>query len=233
MAAALVLLSQLDVLMPGLTLWKLVLGVFLVAITIEGIMRIEFFTILMPIAVIMILFRDQLGVRAITPWPVLGAAALASIGLHILFRNALRPFRTRQAQKRGVNCNDHFHDHDESFYETQETFTQNTIDSSTSFSNSIKYLRAPNLNRARFSCSFCSLKVYFDGAKLSENGADVYIDCSFSGVKLYIPHGWNVIENVQASMGGMKMSENRPPEDAPNLRLSGTVSFGAIEVIYV
>ena len=69
----------------GVNLFSLVATVFLVAIIIKSVFKMNFAGILFPLAFIVILFDDQLGITAITPWTVLIAATLGSIGLSIIF----------------------------------------------------------------------------------------------------------------------------------------------------
>ena len=54
---------------------------------IKSIFKRNFSGILFPIAFICIIFDDKLGITAITPWTVLIAAALGSLGLSMIFHN--------------------------------------------------------------------------------------------------------------------------------------------------
>lgn len=72
--------------LPGISVFNVILGVFCVWVLIEGIRHVNFWEILFPIAFICILFSPQLGLSAFTPWPVLGAALLGSIGLSMIFK---------------------------------------------------------------------------------------------------------------------------------------------------
>ena len=52
---------------------------------INGILRRSFGGILFSLAMLIIINDELLHMEAITPWPVLGAALLGTIGLHFLF----------------------------------------------------------------------------------------------------------------------------------------------------
>lgn len=225
-AAVFILVSQLGYLTPRISLWRLILSVFLLAITVEGVLHMEFFSILVPLAGIACLFDAQLGLQAITPWPLLGAATFASIGLSIIFHNK----GSRWKQKYAFIHSDNAAHPD--FEETVENLNANMVFSKVTFGASIKYLHAQRLERAEFECSFGSLKVYFDQAQLSPDGADVRINCSFGGVTLYVPRGWTVKDDINASIGTVKNRENRP--DTENvLRVRGNVSFGGVDIVYI
>lgn len=218
LAAAFILLSQLGMLVE-FSVWTLLLSVLLVAIIIQSLIHVEFFGIFVPLGVILILFDGPLGIEALTPWPVLGAAVLLSIGFSILFKGKLH---------RGYKHHERIHRN-----ETVEDLNEDRVVCKMSFGSSIKYLHAQNLEQAEFDCSFGALKIYFDQAKLSPNGADVLINCSFSGITLYIPHDWKVIDQMETSMGGVKNRENRSASDANVIRLRGSVSFGGVDIVYI
>lgn len=52
----------------------------------NGIRNVNFWEILFSIAFICIIYDDWLGITALTPWTVLGAALLGSIGLSLIFK---------------------------------------------------------------------------------------------------------------------------------------------------
>ena len=103
---------------------------------------------------------------------------------------------------------------------------------SVQFTGVSKYLHADSLETADLDCSFGSLEVYFDHVKLSPNGADIYANCKFGALELYVPGHWRIIDNVNASLAGFDISGQHKPtaEDAPQLRVNGNVSFGALEI---
>ena len=81
--AAIIILGKLD-LLGGINGYTGVVALGCVFFLIRGIVKIEFSNILFAIAVLIILFDEQLHLEAITPWPVLGAACLGSIGLSMI-----------------------------------------------------------------------------------------------------------------------------------------------------
>lgn len=227
LAAVFLLASQLGYIATGITFWKLILSVFLLAILIEGILNLEFFSILVPIAGIACLFDKQLGLQAITPWPLLGAAVFASIGLSIIISGKGKRWRQKHAYWHSGNVA-----HTQ-YEETVENLDDNKVFSKVAFGGSIKYLHAQCLERAEFDCSFGSLKVYFDQAKLSPNGADVRVSCSFGYVTLYVPRSWTVMDDINTSLGTVKNRENRPENAEHVLRIRGGVSFGGVDIVYI
>ena len=73
-------------------------------------------------------------------------------------------------------------------------------------------------------------------AKVNENGAQINLDVSFGAVELYIPKTWNVVNNLNVSLGGVEENKRRVSGDENNtitVVLSGNVSLGGVEITYV
>lgn len=243
-AAGLVIANQLGM-VTGISIWTLILTVFLVAIIVESLMHLEYFGIFMPLAVLGILYDDQLGITAITPWPILLAAFLAMIGCYILFKRKPKWAQYRHEHK-------HSHDHEyafsrsehtqtpegktytaDSFKESAENLTGNEIHCKVSFGESSKYLYSDNLQKGEFTCSFGSLKVFFDQVTLAPEGAVIDVSCSFGSIELYIPRSWTLLDNISASLGGVSYAGNSQSDPNKQVTLTGGVSLGGIEIIYV
>ena len=73
-------------LLGGISLWTIFFTVFLAAMLIKSVMHRSASGILFSIAFLCILYDKELGITALTPWTVLGAAALGSIGCSMLFQ---------------------------------------------------------------------------------------------------------------------------------------------------
>ena len=85
LAAIAVILNQLG-LLAGISLINLTITIFMIPIIITSIKHINFSGILIPLAIIGILYSDKLGIQALTPWPLLGSAIVLSIGLSFLIK---------------------------------------------------------------------------------------------------------------------------------------------------
>ena len=85
LAAVYVVVSKLWI-MPEISVFSVLLTVFFIWLFLNGIRNVNFWEILFSIAFICIIYDDQLGITALTPWTVLGAALLGSIGLSLIFK---------------------------------------------------------------------------------------------------------------------------------------------------
>ena len=84
LAGAYLVVSQLGYL-PAVGVFSLLFTVVCIAVIVASIPHVHFGGILFPLAFIAIIYDKPLGITAITPWTVLLAALLLTIGLHLIF----------------------------------------------------------------------------------------------------------------------------------------------------
>jgi len=190
-----------------------IITLFLIPIFVKGIMHLNFSSILIPPAIVGCMYAKELGITTITPWPLLLCAMFVSIGLHLIFGR--------------------HHHYGHKYNSIVERDGNNDIDVDVQFNSVIKYIDAENLKSGMIDCSFGAAKVYFDQAKLDKDGATLQLDVSFSGVELYIPKDWKVINKTNVFAGGIE-EKNTPTRSSENtLTLVGDVNFSGITIIYV
>jgi len=102
---------------------------------------------------------------------------------------------------------------------------------SVQFGGGSRYLHANALETVELDCSFGGLEVYFDHVTLSPNGAEAFVECKFGAIELYVPADWHIIDNMSSSLGGVEYTGRESSnENSPTLKVTGNVSFGAVEV---
>jgi hypothetical protein len=197
-------------------------GVLLAALIIYSLISLNFFGVFIPLAFLYIIFRQPLGLPEVSTWMLLLTGLLTSIGFSIIFH---------KKNKYKSKCDYEGHD----CSQTSETIDDNNPSAKVRFSSSSKYLHSDNLESANFAASFGALEVFFDKTQLSPQGAEVFLDCSFAEIKLYIPRNWRVIENINVSLAEVKYNNRMAviEENAPRLTLKGNVQFGGIEIVYI
>ena len=205
----------------SINLYTLVFSIFLTAVFIKSAFNVNWWGMLFTLAILCIIYSKQLGLEMITPWPVLITAFFSSIGLSILFYKPKRWCKIRNSKD------------EDDFDRVINDKDDNVIDFGVSFGSSIKYVNSEELEKANFSCNFGSLKLYLDNAKISKKGAIINIDASFSGVELYIPKDWNIVNDIQTSLGGVEEKNRRHDTTGPVVRLTGNVSFSGVEIYYI
>ncbi len=205
---------------PNVNVLSLLLTVFLGAVIVKSIPRLNFAGILFPLAFIAIIYDKELGITAITPWTVLLAALFGSIGLSMIFHKHMK-------------CVHHDHQHEDYSFEKIDIEDEGHVVYKSAFGESAKYVNTDKFEKGDFECSFGAMKIYFDHAMMKNQNAIVKLEVSFAGVELFIPKSWKVEDRTSVFLGGVS-EKNRSYEGATNtLTLVGDVSFAGVEIIYV
>lgn len=199
--------------------FSILLTIFLVGIIVKSLFYKDFASIIFPIAFICIIFDEQLGITAITPWTVLIAALLGTIGVSMIF-----PVHKWSYTKSDWESHE---------YDTIDLEAESHIKLHTSFAGSIKYINTDKFEQADLKCNFGSMKVYFDNAILYNGKGLVRIDASFSGVELYIPKTWTIDDKTSSSFGSIDEKNRNQGISTSTLTLVGNISFSTVEIIYI
>lgn len=202
---------------------SLLLTLCLIAIMIKSIMYLSFSGFLIPLALIGVIYAKELNIMNITPWPLLITALLLSIGLEIIFGSL---------QKK-VYFSKYHKDISEHFSEIIDEDDNDEVNYQVRYGSGVKYVNSDNLKIAHLNCVCGALKVYFDNSKVSDEGAQIILNASLSGVELYIPKEWNVIIDAQASLSGVEEKNRRLKSDGPKVVIKGRLNLSGIEIIYV
>lgn len=221
--------------LEGVSFWTILMSVALAGVLVDGIFQRNFGMILFSLAFLLIVNDDWLGLEAITPWPVLGAALLGTIGLSILFPNRKWNARrnggsegTRTGAETGA---------DGGSGEGVRTDAETTADGEVWFSNSlgesVKYLTGVEIRQVHLKNSFGSMLIYFDNAIPHDGAAEVFVQNSFGSMELFVPKEWKVLLNVETAFGNAEEKGNYTPAEENTLRIQGNVSFGDLQIHHV
>jgi len=202
--------------LEGIGFWSILFTIVLVGVFVDGIMSKNFGQILFPLAFLVIVHDELLGLEAITPWPVLGAALLGTIGLNILFPN--------MGWKKKWNP---------AGLQSEDIVDGEMISFSNTFGEAVKYLSGLEISRVQVKNTFGEMTVYFDGAILKNGVAEVYVDNSFGETVLYVPKEWAVISDIKAAFGDASEQGSHMSDGSGTLRIYGKVGFGDCEIRYL
>ena len=167
------------------------------------------------------IYDDWLGITALTPWTVLGAALLGSIGLSLIFK-----------KKSGHSPSISFEFDSDSDNEDGKYIGEN-IKIDNNFGTAIKYVNSDNFCMADVDNSFGSLTVYFDNAIIQSGSAKIKVDNSFGETNLYIPKEWKTENNLGQAFGSVKIHGVCEGSSNNTLKLKGETSFGEINIYYI
>jgi len=204
----------------------IIVAILALAIIVQCIAHLYITPLPIPLAVLYIIFQTPLDLPAMQTRILIIASILASIGLAILL-----PRKSKYKKFKYKNYSEANHQQ----IRTKNTNNDNNPFIKVNFGAKSRRLLADSLETVKLSCHFGALEVYFDQAVLSLNGAVINLDCNFGATTLYIPKTWRVIEQLNCSLGGVDMEKRSetPAEDAPQLTLTGNISFGGVEVRFI
>lgn len=220
-SAALIIASQVTT-FDTVSAVSILATVFLSAIIISSVVRMEFFGIFVPTAFLYMIYNEPLNLMFIRPVILLSAAVLAAVGCSLIFRK--RPKKAIFANYPSNQYNP-----------PNDSVNDNNPYVKASMGSSSKYLRADALQGGQLTVSLGELSVYFDQVRLNQSGAEVFVDCSLGTLKLYIPRHWNVVDKIGVTLGEVKnkTQQAQPVLTEPLLTLSGNVKLGSVEINYI
>lgn len=234
LVAVLLLVTQMG-LIPELKVgfWTIIWTIVSAAILIEGIVKINFWCIFFGLAFMGIVYAEPLGITAITPWPVLGAALLLSIGCNMIFPQKKNKFvsvdytgtfdKTEEFKEgKGIEDEEYRMDPDGEYLEFTQVFRSGT-----------KYVNSADLKEVSGECVFGSLDIYFNNVVLAGGNASINIDTVFASLNLYVPADWLIVENGDVVFASVNYKGKAKPNGVNRLTLVGDCVFGTVNVIYI
>ena len=213
--------------LEGIGVWSILFSVFLAGFLIDGLVNRSFGEILFSLAFLVIVNDKLLNLEAITPWPVLGAALLGTVGLNLLFPGF-------QKWERRVNM--HLNMEGKERYDTESVFEERCDGDSVSYVNvftgSVKYLYG-EISHVRAENVFGSLQIYFTDATLKGGAATLVAENVFGTMVLYVPASWRVVLSTENVFGGTREQGHCDPAGTTVLYIKGEVVFGNMQIKYV
>lgn len=207
--------------LPDISVFSILMTIFFIWLFIQGIIHRNFWEILFPIAFICIIYDEPLGITDLTPWTVLGAALLGSIGLSMIFK----PKKNYK-----INMNGHVVGGSSV---SSEQCSGEMIHCENNFGSQIKYINSDNFRSAHLENNFGALNVYFDNAVIQGGIATVSVENNFGETVLYIPREWKVQNNITRSFGSVSETGRNEGTSENTICLQGDCSFGTIKIYFV
>lgn len=259
--AVFMILSKMG-LIKGISVWSVFFTVVFGALLIRGLIKRSFPSIFFSIAFLCIIYDEQLGITALTPWTVLLAALLLSIGMEILFhkKRSYRKFVTFgdddviDAQTRGDSDNKHVfginidieRDDDKEANDDrsrqqsgsgrdyhEQSVQGEKIYQTNHFSSCSKYINPDTFEKGILENNFGSMNIYFEDVVTQRKEGYLNVDNSFGDMNIYVPSSWFVDMRVEDGFGSDSYVKGKSNGSRSFvLHISGDNSFGTIGVIY-
>ena len=194
--------------------WRIILGVALFAWLVYEIIRLRFTEVFFPIAFLFILFQKPLAEeikygkeRFLSPWVVLLAALLLTIGCKILFRN------------RGeVIVNGH-------------RIASGKSTGGGKVGDQTVYFDASDLSDVRIREHIGTVEVFISNPEAYNGEGEITISENLGIVKLHLPNEWNVVTYTKENLGKVSIPDHEATGDK-SITLAITENLGEISVIF-
>lgn len=229
-ATILWMLSKLGYIGDAIT-GHIIVSILWIAWLIKGCIERKSFSIFMSLAFLAIVWNKELGIEAITPWPVMGAAIFLTIGVSFIFKDSKRK---NWQHKYDNNTTDERNTEygtsqpHESHVDGEHVYHMNR------FSGAEKYIDSQNLKSVEIINKAGGMEVYLDNAKAAGDKVYMRIECIAGGMEIYIPKNWKVQNNIDCFVGVVE--EPADIDMAVNdvtLVISGIVRAAGVEIIRV
>lgn len=221
-AAILIIISKLGF-MPDVGVFSIFATVILIWILVKGLKRLNFYEIMFSLAFLYIIYDEPLGIEALSPWSVLAAAMLFSIGLSMLFHK-------KGHVQFDFNIN---HNNRGNFGEGSEQCRDEQLFCENNFGSAIRYMNSDNFRNACLENNFGSMSIYFDNAVIQGDSAYVKIENNFGLTALYIPKEWKIQTNLEHAFGSIEEYGSPIGSSNATLYIEGETNFGHIELHYI
>lgn len=210
----------------GLNLWSWFFTFCFSAETFNALNKRDIDEVCFSLGILVIIWREQLGIGNLSIWTLLGITLLVSIGVSLL----LRPFTKRHKphvsfafSREGAVAAD-----------ADATDADADITINTHMSSTTRYVRATNFQSADIQVNLGTVKVFFDQATITDGPARININGNIGEVELYLPRNWQVDNQLSTFIGEINFSEkHRENADGPIVILSGNLHIGDVDVHYL
>ena len=226
LAAVAIIASKLGFL-PDVGVFPILATAFWIWVLAESLRHRKYYGIVFSVAFLCIIYDKPLGLEALTPWPVLAAALLFTVGLSLIFgskkkhKEILFQWDTKSGRNKEESSNSTYHCDGECI------FCENN------FGSAIRYINSDNFHKAHLENNFGEMKVYFDNAIIQSDAAYVDIDNNFGETILYIPKEWKVQVKVSPMFGNFDEYGTPVGSSSATLYVRGEANFGHISIYYV
>ena len=233
--AALIVVNGLG-LIEGVGVWSIIFTVLFGAALLDGIVRLQATTILFSLAFLAIVWSEQLHIESITPWPILFAALLGSIGINMIFG------KKNKKWKKDYSGGNHYYSNNSSnegkYFDENVNVEQDSgevVTCESKFAGTVKYITSNNLKKVYVRNDFSGMSIYLDKAKVPSKRLEIEIKNSFGGVEIYIPANWIVENELNCSFGGYDEEGTKAPTDAESVKvvIKGSANLSGVTIKYI
>ena len=208
--------------LPDIPVIKIAFTILLAYIIFSGIRKLHFGEIFIPLAIIAWMFDKALGIENLTPWPVLIAAVLLSIGFGMIFKKRRFVVKSGRDISMAAFDNVDINEADGSTITVKNTFGELS-----------KYVNSNDFTAGEIKNTFGETRVYFNNAVMADGKSTLYIDNTFGDVCVYLPNTWRMELKRNNSFGDILVKGTGNNDmDAPFIKIEANNTFGDISIMF-
>lgn len=233
LSAAILVVSQMHILTYSFSFWTIIATIFLVAVLIKSLIYFMVPGTVFSLAFLAILYAKPLGITVLSPWTILGAALLVSIGLSLILRPFLAKHHPWINYHKGYSYGHHGQFVNYNADPDVKTVDSTDVEVNVKMGSSIRYVKSEDFSTADVDVSMGDAKVYFENVEVKDD-ATINVRVSLGNVSLFVPRTWNIVKELNSSMGNIsEFGHPKVNSDSPTVYISGNVSMGNIKITYI
>lgn len=223
--------------------WKLILGLGFLAMIVTSIVKLKFDEVFIPLGFMFMLFEKNIAVACgiegdiINNWLVFGCSLLLSIGFGLILPKRRRRFKIKKNYKiKNGHLRVDLDDDDKIEVEAEDNdfdddyFDDDFDEDDGDFGANTRYFDGATFKKGYVMTNMGATSVRFENADKYQGGGVLKVVCRMGAMKVDVPEGWRVDNNIVNQMGAVSNDHVNDDPDAPVLTIIGKCKMGAIRI---
>ncbi len=189
----------------GLSVISILFGILLIALSIHRIMKHDFSTVIIAVALIFMLFEKNIAFilsrpeNIINNWLLLLASVILAIGVKYIIPKSSKAHSIM--------------------------FGESTVYLNSTDFNSKQKRHVKN--------KFGECKIYFENCDEYTGDGTLSISNRFGEMRIFVPSTWRLVTKVECAFGESNFPKCDGTENAPVLNIIGSNKFGELKIVYI
>lgn len=202
-----------------LPVFSICVSAVLIYMIVKGVKKKDFGMIFIPAALLAWQYDDFLHIEAITPWIVLLAAIMLTVGCKMIFQKK-KPLMLSVNGHKGKYSN----------YEVDNGYVhvENGLGETT------RYLTGEELSEVHIENGLGYCVVYFQGCTMKNGMLNVHVDNGLGAIEIYCPKEWSINLTQDSTLGAVTVSGD-PSSDpqAPCFNVHVDNGLGSVQINFI
>ncbi|MBE5938289.1 MAG: hypothetical protein E7265_09710 [Lachnospiraceae bacterium] len=237
------LLNQMGLITATLNAVHVLIGVVCVLIAVNSIFDRSIGGFFCAVGLAWITFDDVIGLPNVSIWMIILILILLTAGFHCILPKKKKDYMNF-CNGQWTGCSENYSGFNcggENVNDASNTGNGQNVGGDNSkyvyfcnrFGSAAKYVNATDLQSARLENSFGELKVYFDNTIILNSPIEINVNNSFGEMHIFVPRDWCVENNINVFLGDVKKNTGYTGSTSPVVRITGSVSFGELQISYI